>query len=175
MALSGRQEEAAGLVAADLLDDAAICERVGIRSRQTLHNWRQVPEFAARVEALRAEYRARIRSHGLAVRENRIRALNERYQLLEQVREARSEAYAREPGGSTGLIAVVTITKHGDEVFGLDHGMLREQRELAKHIAIETGEWQEKTEVRHVGKVSITSIRAVQPAVRDAASGDADD
>lgn len=104
MVLTGRQEEAAALVAADLLSDSAICKRVGIGSRQTLHVWKQRPEFAARVAELRADIRANARLDGIASVDNRVAALNDRWRRLQAIIEARAVELADVPGGETGLL-----------------------------------------------------------------------
>ena len=105
MTLTGQQEQAAALVAADSLTDDQICSRVGLKSRKTLWNWRQKPEFRARVEALRAELRELARKSGIAVKEHRLAALDRRHRLLEQVIEARAQEYRDQaPGSDTGLL-----------------------------------------------------------------------
>jgi hypothetical protein len=74
--LPGRMERAARLVAEDELTDEAILARLRLRSRQTLHNWKRRPDFAARVAEHREAFRERALTAGFADKRARIAALN---------------------------------------------------------------------------------------------------
>lgn len=93
MSLAGRQEEAAALIAADDLSDRDIIARLGIGSRMTLAAWKKKPEFAARVEELRAEFRARVRARGIAIMEHRVDRLQKTWDALKRVAVERAERY----------------------------------------------------------------------------------
>lgn len=176
MSLTGQQEEAAALVAADLHTDKTICEAVGVKNRVTLHRWKQLPAFKAAVEAHRAAYAQRVRATGLAIVENRVAALNDRWKRMQAVIDARAEDEAMQTvaGGSTGLLAhSLKAVGRGDDfqlidVYEVDTGLLKELREHERQAAQELGQWLDKTETRHVGNVVITSIKAIQPPVRPA-------
>jgi hypothetical protein len=106
LALTGRHEAAAAMVAADIITDEQIAQQAGV-TRKTLWNWRQLPEFAERVEAIRAAIRANARITGIALVENRVAALNERWELMKQLRRARRPGRDHAPdvpGGQTGLL-----------------------------------------------------------------------
>jgi hypothetical protein len=112
LALTGRQEEAAALLAADRLSDDKIADQLGI-VRRTLANWKLLEEFAVRVATLRTEIRERIRSHGIAIVEERVRRLDETRTALLAIVAARGEAHAGEaPGAETGyLVRQVKLVK----------------------------------------------------------------
>jgi len=64
-----QREEAAQHVAADYLTDARIAAQVGI-CRRTLGYWKCQPDFAARVNALRAAYRAQLMADARGIAQN---------------------------------------------------------------------------------------------------------
>jgi ParB-like chromosome segregation protein Spo0J len=144
-------ELAAELVAEGELSLDAIAERVGV-ARSTLRRWRQHPQFNARVDEALAGFRAAIRSNGLAVRERRVKALNDRWKKLLQVVEERAVDPARQnvPGGKSGLLVhnVKGVGKGDDfrviDLYEVDTGLLRELREIERQIAQELGQWTEK-------------------------------
>jgi hypothetical protein len=99
-----------------------------------------------------------IKRQGIQLQQNRINGLAERHQLLLQVVEERATAMRNDaPGGSTGLLVEkVKETKFGPRYeYAVDTGLLRELRELEKHIAQELGEWTEKSEVSTSGSLSL--------------------
>ncbi|MDB5349482.1 MAG: Helix-turn-helix of insertion element transposase [Planctomycetota bacterium] len=147
--------EAAALdLAADNLTDRQISAKLDI-ARSTLSVWKLHPEFAARVDEFRAEIRESIRKKGIAVKENRVRALNTRWKALHRVIEARAAEMEEIPGGDTGLLChtVRGIGRGEDferiDVYEVDTGLLRELRETEKQAAQELGQWAEKHE--HTG------------------------
>lgn len=99
-----RSEQAAVDVAQDTLSDAQIAAKAAVNPR-TLDRWKAHPEFAARVEAHVATYRRIVRSRGIAIVENRVDALSERWRRLQRVIDARAQEMAGEcAGGETGLL-----------------------------------------------------------------------
>lgn len=141
---------AAELLAARNLTHEEIAQRVGV-ARSTLWEWRRIPEFAARVDQITEENRAETRRIGIADKERRLSALNDRWNRMKLVIEERANDpdHMKAPGGSTGLL-VRTLKKIGSgedaeliEEFAVDTGLLRELREVEKQSAIELGQWDE--------------------------------
>jgi hypothetical protein len=176
---SEKSERAAGLVAQDALTDEAIAADVGI-ARRTLERWKLDPAFAGRVAALVAEFAAAVKAEGIANRQNRVAALDDRWRRMQRVVEARAEQYKDVPGGDSGLLVrqvklvkvygsatevdeleggegpegdVLTSMKREVEVaeYAVDTGLLRELREHEKQAAQELGQWTEKRE--HSGEL----------------------
>jgi hypothetical protein len=114
------------MVAADILTDEQIAQQVGI-ARKTLHNWRLLPDFAGRVEAIRAAIRANARITGIALVENRVAALNDRWERMKLVVRARGKRGAQlgeVEEASTGL-----MVRHVKEVRLIDETDLPEVAE----------------------------------------------
>lgn len=165
-----RRERAAALLADDQLSDAEIAAQVGI-TRQALTKWKQAPSFQARIDSIVAATRQRLRSHGIREKVNRISALADRHERLCQVIEARATdpLMAAVPGGRTGMLVaepmLVKVYEAGysaDEdaeridgpmspsktsrvlyKYAVDTGLLKELREIEKHIAQELNQWSE--------------------------------
>lgn len=155
-AFSAEKERAALMVAEDRLTDELIAGDLGI-DRSTLHRWKTDPAFSARVDEIKRELREKIVALGIAERQNRIDAYNDRWRRMQQVIEQRAKAYKTVTvGGNTGLIVkqVKGIGKGEDfqvvEEYAVDTGLLKEMREHEKQAAIELGDWTEKRE--HTGK-----------------------
>jgi hypothetical protein len=154
------------LVAQDDLADRAIGAACGVTER-TIERWKQHPEFAARVQEHRDAWREAIKAKGIAERQNRVDALNDRWHRMQQVIEERAEdaATARVAGGSTGLIVrdVKGVGKGEDfqliDIYSVDTGLLKELREHEKQAAQELGEWSEKREISGPGGDAI-EVRA---------------
>lgn len=167
--LTGPQESAAALLADGALHDGEIATQCGVDIR-TIANWKRRPAFAARVEELRGEIRARVKAEGIASLENRMRRLGETWTALQQVIAERAasplNATSSTPGLSTGLLTITAVSKTGRPIYGVDVALLKELRETEKQAAIEMGQWQEKREYTGTVPVVITSIAAVQPATR---------
>jgi len=176
---TGRSDRAAVLVAEDLRTDEEIAKEAGVTKRQ-LERWKQHPEFAARVDQVGEQLRAAVLAEGISRRENRVAALNDRWQRLQQVIEARAEDMPDVPGGSTGLLVrqvklvkVYSTTTNPDDVdepdeadvlisaklsqevaeYAVDTGLLKELREHERQAAQELGQWTEKSE--HSGELLI--------------------
>lgn len=172
--LTGRDERIAFFVADDDLSDAEIAQQTGV-SERTLYRLKRRPDFAARVLHLREEIRAEIRARGIAVKENRVRALHRRARRLERVIAERAAAAEREelaaapegwhpplvlpvpaapvPGFRSGALARdYKSLGSGDQqrivpVYEFDAALWRELREIEKQAAQEMGQWVSKEEV----------------------------
>ena len=139
---------AAQMVAMGELSFEQIAAKVGVH-RQTIYNWRQVPEFTARINSLVEEHRQSISRRAISIVERRIERLNRDWLKLQQVIEERgaSAEMADVPGGTTGLIAhdVKGVGKGCDfqliDTYKVDAPLLRELREAEKQAAIELGQW----------------------------------
>jgi uncharacterized protein YerC len=155
---SRRTERAALLVAQDEQTDTAIAASVGV-SQVTIERWKRHPEFAGRVQEHRDLWREQIEAKGIADRQNRVDALNDRWHRMQQVIEERAsdQTTAHVAGGSTGLIVrdVKGVGKGDDfqliDIYSVDTGLLRELREHEKQAAQELGEWSEKREISGPG------------------------
>ncbi len=169
---NARRETAALLVAQDELTDAQIAKEVGV-SRKTLAEWKLRSEFRARVDQLVADIREGLRRRGIVEKQNRVDALNDRWQRLQQLIEERAEdpLLAHVPGGKTGLIVAKPILakvyqevvgekgEEGDEVlvslkktvivyeYAVDAAVLKEMRATEEQAAKELGQWSEKHEI----------------------------
>jgi hypothetical protein len=147
-----QKELAALLVAQGRLPDEHIAADVGV-TRMTLFRWRGEPEFAARVDSILVEIKAATIARGIADRQNRINAYNDRWQRMQKVIEGRAVEHATYAGGgATGLLVkqIKVIGKGEDarevEEYSVDTPLLREMREHEKQAAIEVGEWTDKTQ-----------------------------
>jgi hypothetical protein len=136
--------EAARLFA-DGLSRREVAARLGIKD-STAKEWYEQPLFKAEIEAFIEADRAAIRNKGIAEKQNRMEAYNQRWQAMKALMQARAEWDALEgvPGGNTGLIC--RDFKGIQPVYKVDAALLREMRELEKQAAIEAGQWVEKTE-----------------------------
>lgn len=146
-----RSLTAARLLAEDELSDAAIAEQVGVAPR-TLARWKTDSRFTARVSSHVEAWKTRIRQQGIAVRERRIKALNDRELLMARVIAERAghADFKDIPGGTTGLL-VRSWKVAGDTAypeFAVDTGLLAELRAHEKQAAQELGQWVEKGEIR---------------------------
>lgn len=172
--LQPRQEQAAQYVAEDKLLDEEIIKRLKIAPR-TFYYWKTDAEFMTRVAELREDFRKAVRERGIAILENRVDALNDRWKGLRQTIAERAEDLAGEvPGGSTGLLVrkplFVKVLEHkavkatsiadledADFIptrqaelvyeYAVDTGLLTEMRNLEKQAAQELGQWTERSEV----------------------------
>lgn len=146
------RERAAAFLAEGRLTDEDIADSLGV-SRASVARWKTYPDFAARVNSLVADAREAVRRQGIANRQNRVDALNNRWLAMQSVIEQRAKEYANvSVGGNTGLIVRQTkgIGKGEDfeivEEYAVDTGLLRELREHEKQAAQELGQWTEKRE-----------------------------
>jgi hypothetical protein len=95
---TGARIEAAQLLAEGRLAEAAIAERVGC-DRKTLWRWRQDPAFAGRVAEIVGQLGAEALRRGLAVRTQRLAAINDRWAA-----STRSRPPRRPASGSSGNV-----------------------------------------------------------------------
>ena len=143
---------AATLVSQDSLTDEQIAAEVGI-DRRTLTRWKAEAEFKRRVEVIVRETQEKLVARGIAEKQNRIDALNRRWNLMDEVIRQRAENLSEvKGGGNTGLLVrQVKGVGSGEafkivEEYAVDTGLLKELREHEKQAAIELGEWTEKRE-----------------------------
>lgn len=158
---TSQRDRAAQLVAADELSDASIADEIGI-NRATLHRWKKNSDFATRVEAIRAEWRDKLAAEGLLNKQNRLNALNDRWQRMNKVIEGRSlnlsgvdlEGVPEVPGGETGLLVhqrkAIGVGQNQQiiDTYEVDTGLLKELRAHEEQAAKELGEWSEKADVK---------------------------
>ena len=147
------RERAAQLVADGQQNDTQIAAALQIGGR-TLDYWKVRPEFHARVEAHLAAFREKIRAEGIANRQNRVDALNDRWGKLHQIAQERGAdpAMATIPGGTTGYLVHQVKQLGGGpsaqiiDEYVLDTGLLSELRANEQQAAKELGQWTEKRE-----------------------------
>lgn len=158
-----QRERAAEMLAEDRLSDEQIATALGLE-RTILWRWRQHPDFKARVQEHITAQREAIMRDGIADRVQRVAALNDRWQRMQRIIEARAaeeipehlaHIYGTMPGYETGLL--VRQFKHvADSLvveLAVDTGLLREMREHEKQTAQELGQWTEKRE--HSGEIGV--------------------
>jgi transposase-like protein len=142
--IDNRHIEAAQLITDGELTYAEIARRVGV-TYQTLWSWRRHKEFVLLVAENRHRFEEEIGHRGLANQAHRIKALNGRWNRMQQIIEARANHpdYADIPGGRTGLL-VKTVKQIGSgdsarlvEEFALDVALLKELRAHEKQAAME--------------------------------------
>lgn len=145
------REDAAVLLAEDLLTDAEIGARVGVTDRQ-MRTWKLHPEFAARVQSLAREMGDAAKRHAISRKARRVQGYDDRRRRLLEVVEARAGDMPGVAGGPTGLLVrTVKVVGSGPaaqvvEEYAVDTGLLKELRELEKQAAVELGQWTEKRE-----------------------------
>ncbi len=99
-----QREKAALLVAQDELSNDRIAAEAGITDRQLLR-WKRHPTFAARVAEYIEVACAELRARSIAELQNRVDAINDRWERMRQLIADRAEAYAGQaPGAGTGLL-----------------------------------------------------------------------
>jgi hypothetical protein len=152
------KEKAAHLVAEDRLPDEEIANQAEV-DRATLARWKTHPEFQTRVAEHVSAYRAAVRARGIAIVENRVAALQDRWERMQRVIHERAEEMEGEAaGGGTGLLVrqYKTVGK-GDaarevEEYAVDTGLLRELREHEKQASQELGQWTEHKDLTTDGE-----------------------
>lgn len=159
----------------------AIAARLHMTDRQ-LFRWVKQPAFAAAVAAETERLMEALRKEGLTNKQNRLDALNADFARLEQVLAERSRdpLVADVPGGETGLIVaepiLIKMWDAGDGErdatngeagplgakpvgtrvvysYKIDDALLHRRQQLAKQMAIEIGEWEERRKVAASGQV----------------------
>jgi len=162
LAIRGKVFRAAWLVAEGVRSDRQIITDLGI-SMVMLHKWERHPDFMAKVEEFRAEINRAVLSHGVAVKENRIRGMQERLDRMKALIAARAESgearVARgigDPGEETGLLAETGAGKV--TVMAFDTGLMKEIRELERQVAQELGQFERKVDVTSGGQTIAFTI-----------------
>lgn len=143
------RRKAATMVADGKHTDQQIAEAVGV-SRQTIDAWRKVPEFKLRVQEDVEKFRTSVMTTGIADKNNRLEALNDRWNRMQELLRIRAgETPSDVLGGETGLLVRrEKETKFGTNVeFEVDTGLLAEMRNTEKQAAQELGQWVEKGEI----------------------------
>lgn len=149
-----KHERAVELVVDGRKSDEEIAFELGIH-RATLHRWKERPDFARRVDELRQKFRTEIEERGILERRNRLAALDDRWQRMKALIDARAADPQLQdvPGGATGLLVrSLRGLGRGDEFqivedVALDAALLKELREHEKQAAQELGQWTEKREL----------------------------
>jgi len=163
VSLTKRQEQAALLVAADERSDADIAAACMVH-KATLERWKQLPAFGARIAEHRQRWRDELTAKGIADRQNRVAAANDRWRRLQAIIEARAASRAplawhtadddhperlTVPGWETGLL-VETVRRIGKVVefrYEVDSGLLDALLKHEKQVAQDMGQWTEKQEL----------------------------
>jgi hypothetical protein len=168
---TAQSERAAELIADGRLTNRKIMAQLGV-SKPTLWRWSKHPEFIDRVNSIVDEIREEALRLGIAVRERRIAALNDRHRRMSELIDARASdpAMADVPGGTTGLLVRVAkvIVRGGDsqvvETFAFDAALVRELRRHEKQMAQELGQWNQNPDVS-----AIRPERTMKPEIAAAA------
>jgi hypothetical protein len=163
--ITGKQIEAAELVALDTLSDEQIAAQLKI-GRRTLAAWKKLPAFIAAKDAAIAAHAEAVRAEGIANKRNRMAALNARWQAFHQIVAERGADPAMQdvPGGSTGWVVksykMVGAGRDAQlvEEYSVDTGLAREMRETEKQGAQEVGDWTEKASVDQTTRVEFIGI-----------------
>lgn len=153
------KEKAAVLVALGELTNAQIAEQCEV-GESTIYNWKGSTEFKERVEENKEEIRKRVFTEGIGDLLARVRRYNKRWGQIDQVfaERAADPAHSSVPGWTTGLLCHEQKSLgSGDlatviDVYRVDVGTIKEERELAKQAAQDLGQWSEKKDVTTDGK-----------------------
>lgn len=127
----------------------------------TLFRWKRHPDFQARVDEHIEAFRRTVRRKGIAIVENRVAALQERWLKMQQVISERAAAPQMQevPGGTTGLLVhQVKGIGRGDDFrivdeYKVDDGLLAELRAHEKQAAQELAQWLERQDVTSGGEM----------------------
>lgn len=140
------QEQAAVDLAEGSRSMREIARRAGV-NEMTLWNWRQHPEFKAKVEEHRKVFAGMVLTYGLTQKATRLQALQDQYDQIMAVVEARGrdleDRYPEVPGGATGYVYPKN-TAYGTEYL-IDTKTAALLNDIRKQAAIEVGEWNEGT------------------------------
>lgn len=121
----------------------------------SIRRWLKLPAFSSEVERLSAEILAALKAEGIANKQNRIDAYNERWAKMQTVIAERAESPDMQdvPGGATGLLVKSWKQLGGGRdaqlvpEYAVDTGLLSEMRATEKQAAVELQQWTEKREV----------------------------
>ena len=146
------------------MTDIQIAAEMGFTIR-TLTRLKRDPEFIEALKAAKRQVQTELVRFPVARKIVRMQALNEQYQRIRSLFEARSAVDGDAPGIETGLLwADTKIAGNGTavDVWGFDAALHREYRETLKQAAIEAGEWDEKNNVPDDGTLPDgSSIRRI--------------
>ena len=123
------------------------------RQLSRLKRWSQQHRWQARIAEIAERERAAIVARGIADRQNRVDAINDRWNRMKAVIDARAEDLADVPGGDTGLLVEqwkrIGAGKDAETVkeYAVDTGLLGSMLAHEKQAAQELGQWSEKSEV----------------------------
>jgi len=165
--------QAAQLIAEGELTFDQIAKEVGFAAVTIKKRWNKHPEFRAKVAEIIADLAAKIHDYGLARKDRRVKAMDDRWKLLKQViAERAATAEPDVPGDKTGLLVTEQKSIGGGEdaekvkEYRVDAALLRELRELEKQASQEMGQWTEKQEHSGPGgkPVPVTIIEVIRPA-----------
>ena len=163
-AWSAAQEKAAILLADGVMTQAEVAAEVKV-TRQTVGTWLRQPEYRAHIAALQKEIIAHVKELGIASKEARLIAYNDRWQRLRQLIAARGAEYGTVqevgegfqtnpvPGGDTGLLVrQVKVQGHGEDrttivEFAADTAVLKAMLDLEKQVAQEMGQFVQRTDL----------------------------
>ncbi len=123
----------------------------------------------ARIEQIQAKISESLVAQSIAIKDARLRAVNERWLKMQQVinERAKDKCMKRVAGGRTGLLA---HDKKGVgagpaaevvDVFEVDTGLLKELREHEVQAAKELGQWIEKSDLTNDGGPLIVQFAGV--------------
>lgn len=152
------REQAAFLLAMDELTWEQIAEKAGC-SKSSIRRWKMDRDFMFLVDEHRRAIRGQIRSHGIAIRENRIAALQRRWDKANRIIEARAADPEMQevPGGDTGLVVCeprtigAGVNAERVDVFKVDVALMSELRAIEEQAAKELGQWEEKKSLQVTG------------------------
>lgn len=144
---------AAELIAEDELTDEQISLKLGVH-RNSVSRWKRCQEFRDRISELTAAHAKDVFNRGIARREKRVAARQDRWQRGIQVIQERAADPEMQnvPGGKTGLLVrqVKSVGFGKDsqiiEEYAVDTGLMRELSNLEKETAQDLGQWSEKTD-----------------------------
>jgi hypothetical protein len=154
----------------------------------TGHDLIKNPKIAARIDA----YRAEIKRQGIAHKQNRLDAYDDRWQRMGRMIEARADYFKDDPMPDARLGLMVKRLKRvshyyepspdpdaedqptrlaSEEVweYETDTGLLKELREVEKQAAQEVGDWTERRELAgpNGGAIPITGVEVPLPTRAD--------
>lgn len=155
----------------------AIAAAVGI-SEVTFYNWKQVPEFEARIQTYLRAWTASMVNQGIGRKGRRMQILNQMAEAQEEIRKQRAVAHGKKkkievdgvmveepivPGGDTGFMVIKTrryfegggVDEAPQEVIieevAFDAPFSREMRATLQQAGEEAGELVTKTEISGPG------------------------
>ena len=146
----------------------------------------RITEVSSEIATIRKREFVRLVSREISERQNRIDALQDRWERLRAVITARAAdpELRKVPGGETGLLTITkykaetyfgTDPKTGEQVrmtrlvpeYAVDTGLLHETRAHEEQAARECGQWVERQDINlkaQVESVSVTLAQALTPA-----------